>query len=105
MYTGGGRAGDKAGGTDRRGWRPTGRWRGGGRHESGGLPADGGGAGASQWWAGRDVPLVSASWARPTRGEAATRRRGGGEAGEGLVPGRRGWRPAMLSSCSFGSAH
>nr|GFC92938.1 hypothetical protein [Tanacetum cinerariifolium] len=32
--------------------------------------------------------------ARPTRGEAATRRRGGGEAGEGVVPGRRGWRPA-----------
>nr|GFA03159.1 hypothetical protein [Tanacetum cinerariifolium] len=32
--------------------------------------------------------------ARPTRGEAVARRRGGGEAGEGVVPGYRGWRPA-----------
>nr|GFB58909.1 hypothetical protein [Tanacetum cinerariifolium] len=68
----GSRAGDESGGAGRRG---------GGGDEGGGRPAhsraaDGGGAEARPWWAGRDAPLVPAPWARPAgrRGRRVVRR-------------------------------
>nr|GFB43317.1 hypothetical protein [Tanacetum cinerariifolium] len=69
MYTEGGGAGDKAGGTGRQGWRLTRRW---GWRSTGW----GGGAGTRPWWAGRDAPFVPEPWAGPAgrRGQRVVRR-------------------------------
>nr|GFB43592.1 hypothetical protein [Tanacetum cinerariifolium] len=113
MYTGGGGAENKAGGTGRRGWRPTGRWGGGqrvgvvgpgtspvglagGGDEGGGRPVDGGRA-----VVGRQGRLLGASTiggagreARPGRSEAAARRRGVARLARVWARLARGWRSA-----------